>query len=60
MVKLRTEKWHNHEEWDAKISKKHKYKNYCYYKKWFWKRYDRKKYLKHYQNTLKLSDSEVL
>jgi hypothetical protein len=42
IARVKTEKWHRYSEGDCG----HPIKVGCYYKKGFWKRYDRKKYLK--------------
>lgn len=49
IARPKTEKWHNWEEGDCGSPID------CYYKKGFWKRYDRKKYLK---NILKEYDKQ--
>lgn len=46
VARPKTEKWHNHEEGDCGVPIDRKGKHLCYFKKGFWKRYDRKKYLK--------------
>lgn len=42
----KTEKWHNYDEGDCGKPIDRDGSNKCYYKKGFWKRYDRKKFLK--------------
>lgn len=49
LARPKTEKWHNYEEGDCGMPINRKSKHLCYFKKGFWKRYDRKKYLR---NTL--------
>lgn len=44
--RVKTEKWHNYEEGDCSKPLGRKNKNLCYFKKGFWKRHDRKKYLR--------------
>ena len=42
----KTEKWHNYEEGDVQSPIDRHGKHLCYFKKGFWKRYDRKKFLR--------------
>ncbi len=44
--RVKTEKWHNWLEGDTGSPINRHGKHLCYYKKGFWKRHDRKKYLK--------------
>jgi len=44
--RVKTEKWHNYEEGDCGAPLDRKGKNLCYFKKGWWKRYDRKKFLR--------------
>ena len=44
--KPRTEKWYNYEEGDCGSPLDRRGKYLCYFKKGFWKRYDRKKNLR--------------
>jgi len=46
----KTEKWHNNYEGDANIGHK-KHKNFRYFAKGFWKRYDRKKFYREKETT---------
>lgn len=41
--KLMTESWHNYDEGDSGHPIDKKGKHLCFYKKGFWKRYDRKR-----------------
>ena len=44
--KLKTERWHRGDEGDTYLPITRHGKHLCYFKKGFWKRYDRKKYLR--------------
>lgn len=44
--RVKTERWHNYEEGDCKKPLSRKGNHLSYYKKGWWKRYDRKKYLR--------------
>lgn len=44
--RVKTEKWHNYEEGDVGRPIQRKDKNLSYFKKGFWKRHDRKKFIK--------------
>ena len=44
--RVKTEKWHNYEEGDCGAPLDRKGKHLCYFKKGWWKRYDRKKFLR--------------
>lgn len=50
--RVKTEKWHNYEEGDCGRP----LKTGCYYKKGFWKRYDRKKFIR---NILKFYNNGI-
>lgn len=43
---VKTEKWHNYEEGDCAKPIDRNNKNKSYFKKGFWKKYDRKKYIR--------------
>lgn len=42
----KTEKWHNREEGDCGSPIDRHGKHLCYFKKGFWKKYDRKRFLR--------------
>ena len=44
--RVKTDKWHNYEEGDVGASLDRKGKHFCYFKKGWWKKYDRKKFLR--------------
>lgn len=44
--RVKTESYHNNQEGDCGAPLDRKNKNLCYFKKGFWKRYDRKKFLR--------------
>ena len=44
--RVKTEKWHNYEEGDCGAPLDRKGKHLCYFKKGWWKKYDRKKFLR--------------
>lgn len=46
----KTESWHNYAEGDCGKPIDRHGKHLCYYKKGFWKRYDRKKFLRRINN----------
>lgn len=45
-MRVRTEKWHNYEEGDCAKPIDRDGSNKSYFKKGWWKRYDRKKFLR--------------
>lgn len=47
---MKTSYWHNYSEGDCGKPIDRHGKHLCYYKKGFWKRYDRRKYLKKVKN----------
>jgi len=51
--RVKTEKYHNYEEGDCGKPIDRKGKHLCFYKKKWWKKYDRKKFIK---NLLKQID----
>lgn len=46
LARVKTEKWHNYEEGDCGKSIDRHGKHLHYFKKGFWKRYDRKKFIR--------------
>ena len=46
LARVKTEKWHNYEEGDVGSPINRHGKHLCYFKKGFWKRFDRKKFLR--------------
>lgn len=44
--RVKTESWHNYDEGDCAKPIDRDGSNKCFYKKGFWKRYDRKKFIK--------------
>lgn len=50
IARVKTEKYHNFQEGDCGKPIDRKGKHLCYYKKCFWKRYDKKKFIKNYLN----------
>jgi hypothetical protein len=46
IARVKTESWHNYEEGDCGSPISRHGKHLCYFKKGFWKRIDRKRYLK--------------
>ena len=46
LPRVKTESWHNYEEGDCGKPIDRGGSNKCFYKKGFWKRYDRKKFIK--------------
>jgi len=48
--RVKPEKWHNYEEGDCGAPLDRKGKHLAYFKKGWWKKYDRKKYLRKIKN----------
>lgn len=46
IARVKTEKWHNNQEGDCGAPLDRKGKHLCYFKKGWWKRFDRKKFLR--------------
>lgn len=46
LSRVKTESWHNYDEGDCGKPIDRDGSNKCFYKKGFWKRYDRKKFIK--------------
>lgn len=54
LPRVKTESWHHYDEGDCAKPIDRDGSNKCFYKKGFWKRYDRKKFIK---RSLKTTES---